>query len=156
MKNTKQHRTATTYQHVINVAMYSYLINKVIRANQNVSDLISGAFLHDYFLYDWRKQKSLKEKIKHGFKHPETALKNASNDFKLNDNVKNIIYQHMWPYTITKIPKCREAIIVMIADKLCAIEEFLGIGKKYIVINNRKQRFNMAEYLLNQLEITKS
>lgn len=150
--NTKQHRTTTTYRHVLNVVLFSYKINTLGKIHQDVNALIAGAFLHDYFLYDWRQFESWKKKFKHGFKHPETALINASHDFTLNDKVRNIIYQHMWPYTITKIPKCREAVIVLVADKLCAVEEIFGFGKRYILINGKRQMFDVESYIETQLK----
>lgn len=52
MDMVKQHRTTTTYQHVLNVAVTCYALNKMFRINSDVKDLLIGAILHDYFLYD--------------------------------------------------------------------------------------------------------
>ena len=130
MMKTKQHRTSTTYTHIINVVILSYVINKYFKLNQNIEDLVAGAYLHDYFLYDWRDKPNRIEKIKHGFNHQVIAMNNAIEDFKINDRIQNIIYQHMWPYTITKIPKYREQFIVQLADKICAVGELLGIMRQ--------------------------
>ena len=47
-------------------------------------ELVRGALLHDYFLYDWHTRKSAKGlKELHGFSHPETALRNAGRDYRL-------------------------------------------------------------------------
>ena len=129
MKKYKQHRNTDTYSHCLHVTLKSIWIiqHTGIRADMNA--VIRGAMLHDYYLYDamtagitpWR----------HGWTHPETALTNAGRIFSLSQKEKNIIYSHMWPIHITHIPKCREAVIVNIADKVCAVEEvFLWRRKK--------------------------
>jgi uncharacterized protein len=90
--------------------------------------LVLGAFLHDFYLYDWHE--SNPSHRLHGFHHPKSALKNACCRFKLNEVEKNIIYSHMWPLTITKIPKTPEAVIVVIMDKICSIQEiFFKVGE---------------------------
>ena len=48
----------------------------------------------------------------------------------MRDIQKNIIYSHMWPIHITHIPLCREAVIVNVADKLCAVEEIFFWSRK--------------------------
>ena len=79
-----------------------------------------GALLHDYFLYDWH-QKDSSHRL-HGFRHPKTALGNAQRDYHLNWKEKNIIARHMFPL-IPVPPQCREAWIVCLADKWCALGE---------------------------------
>ena len=58
----------------------------------------------------------------HGFRHPKTALGNAQRDYYLNWKEKNIIARHMFPL-IPVPPQCREAWIVCLADKWCALGE---------------------------------
>ena len=82
--------------------------------------LIIGALLHDYFLYDWHKER--KGKHIHGFTHPAEALKNASEDFELNAVEADIIRKHMFPLNL-KPPKYKESALVCLADKLSALEE---------------------------------
>lgn len=82
--------------------------------------LVRGALLHDYFLYDWH-QKDPSHRL-HGFRHPKTALGNAQRDYHLNWKEKNIIARHMFPL-IPVPPQCREAWIVCLADKWCALGE---------------------------------
>ena len=86
-----------------------------------MEQLIRGALLHDYFLYDWHDGKG---RHFHGFTHPGCAKRNAEMDYTLSPRVKNIIARHMFPLTPVP-PTCTEAWIVCIADKICAIEETL-------------------------------
>ena len=128
MRTFIQHGKITTYDHCFRVAAMSYRINKMFKLNSDEKALIRGAFLHDYFLYDWHKKKakfkSLKDFVKlHGFMHPSYAAANAKRDFGIGEKEENIIRSHMWPLTVTKIPKCREAVIVCIADKLTSATE---------------------------------
>ena len=55
--------------------------------------------------------------------HPSYAAANAKRDFGIGEKEENIIRSHMWPLTVTKLPKCREAVIVCIADKLTSATE---------------------------------
>ena len=82
--------------------------------------LIRGALLHDYFLYDWHIKR--KGHHFHGFTHPATALRNAEKEYNLGDIERNIISRHMFPLTIVP-PMCREAWLVCLADKYCAVKE---------------------------------
>ena len=91
--------------------------------------LIIGAYLHDLFMYDWHEKSSTHRF--HGFSHPLTASKNAQSFCDISEKEKLIIESHMWPLTITKIPKSKEAFLVCIFDKYCAILETFKITKFY-------------------------
>lgn len=118
-----QHGNMTVYSHVMNVARYSLLLNKKFRLGCNKHDLIRGALLHDYFLYDWH-EKDPTHRL-HGLFHAGTALKNAKKDFRLNKIEENIIARHMFPINPI-FPRYKEAWIVCLADKYCAAEETIG------------------------------
>lgn len=83
--------------------------------------LTRGALLHDYYLYDWHHC----ENKAHAVNHPVIALGNAVQDFELSRRERNIIASHMWPLPPTRVPKCREAWIVCMADKVCSLQETL-------------------------------
>lgn len=126
-----QHGNMTVYEHSINVAERALRINRFLHAKCNERELVRGALLHDYFLYDWHidgKDKGNVHPKLHGFFHPSTALKNASKDFILTDREKDIIKKHMWPLTVIP-PLCREAWIVTLADKYCSTMETIGLHK---------------------------
>ena len=128
MRTFIQHGKITTYDHCFRVAAMSCRINKMFKLKSDEKALIRGAFLHDYFLYDWHKKKAKFKNLKeffrlHGFMHPSYAAANAKRGFGIGEKEENIIRSHMWPLTVTKIPKCREAVIVCIADKLTSATE---------------------------------
>lgn len=141
MREYIQHGTITTYIHCFNVAVMSYVIATKFKVpNICIQELLVGAMLHDFFLYDWHDGRKRPEGL-HGFTHPTTALANANKFFKLSRKEQNIIQSHMFPMTITKVPRTREAIIVCIADKVCATQEIIFDSKfsHYIrsVLRNR-------------------
>ena len=118
-----QHGTTTVKEHCINVAQTAYFMSYRLRIRVHEEDLIRGALLHDYFLYDWH-EKCLKNSI-HGFTHPKKALTEASKDFDLTRIEEDMIRSHMFPLTV-RPPKYRESVLLCIADKICALQETIG------------------------------
>lgn len=120
-----QHGNTSIMKHCRNVAYYSFacakILEKKFHINFDYEALIIGAYLHDLFMYDWHK-KSNSHGL-HGFSHPKTASKNAQELCNVNSKEQSIIESHMWPLTITKIPKSKEAFLVCIFDKYSAILE---------------------------------
>ena len=115
-----QHGVTTIFQHSINVACVSCKIAEKYHLDVDYSALIRGALLHDYFLYDWHvKDRSHRF---HGFTHPRRALENADKEFQLTETERNMIYCHMFPLTPIP-PSTKEAWIVCVADKICALSE---------------------------------
>lgn len=124
-----QHGTMTVHNHVMDVARYSLLLNKKLGLRCNKHDLVRGALLHDYFLYDWHDKAYLTERKRlHGFRHPGIALVNAEKEYELNDIQREIIKKHMWPLSVVP-PTCREAWVVTAADKYCSLMETVGLHK---------------------------
>lgn len=123
-----QHGNMTVNDHVMNVARYSIKISKKLHIKCNERELIRGALLHDYFLYDWHIGAYAKPYNLHGFYHPGRALKNASKEYELTDREKDIIKKHMWPLTVVP-PVYREGWIVSMADKWCSLMETFHIHK---------------------------
>ncbi len=122
MKSFIQHGRVTTYEHVISVARKSVELNHRFHFHADDKQLIRGALLHDYYLYDWHSHKG--EGL-HGFTHPQTALEMAERDFHLTEREKNMIRSHMWPLTLFHIPKHREAWLLCLADKMVSTNETL-------------------------------
>lgn len=125
MKKYIQHSDISTFRHCLRVAKKSLLLARSMNLNVHREELVRGAMLHDYFLYDWHT----KGDNLHGYHHPHIAAKNACRDFDLTPLEINIIESHMWPLTLFHFPKSREAAIVCLADKLCSTDE---IVKRFI------------------------
>ncbi len=119
LKDYIQHGNISTYAHCLRVARRSFDIARFFRIKVNEKELLKGALLHDYFLYDWHYHG---DKL-HGYHHPHIAMENAKRDFGLTEREQNIIRSHMWPLTLTFVPKYREAALVCLADKICSVEE---------------------------------
>lgn len=123
MKEYIQHGNITTFDHVESVTRLSYWINKRFHIGADERVLTVGAFLHDYYLYDWHVTDE--GHGLHGFSHSHTAMENAIKHFGISEKTQHVIESHMWPLTITKIPKSRAAWIVCIADKFVSTRETL-------------------------------
>lgn len=121
MKQFIQHGSISTYDHVISVVLLSFYLNRHFHLGASDAELVRGAFLHDFYLYDWHENGYVGRL--HGFHHPEIALKNAMQRYALTPVEQNIIESHMWPLTLFKIPKSREAFIVCFSDKICSSYE---------------------------------
>ncbi len=123
-----QHGNMTVNNHSMSVAKYSLAISDKLHIPCNRRELIRGALLHDYFLYDWHDKDRDNPHTLHGFYHPGRALRNASREYHLTPREKDIIKKHMWPLTLVP-PVYREAWIVTSADKWCSLLETLRIHK---------------------------
>lgn len=121
-----QHGDVTVYAHVTSVARASLsFAERLGRVGVSVdrASLLRGALLHDYFLYDWHDPDPSHRL--HGFRHPFFALARAEEDFELTSRERNIIVRHMFPL-VPVPPTCREAWIVCLADKWCALRETIA------------------------------
>lgn len=123
-----QHGNITVNTHCINVAKYSLSLSRKLHIKCNERELIRGALLHDYFLYDWHDEDHIQIHNLHGFYHPGIALKNASKEYPLTDREKDIIKKHMWPMTVVP-PVYREGWLVTAADKWCSLMETIHVHK---------------------------
>lgn len=82
-----------------------------------------------------------------GYRHPMIASKNAKEICSVNEEVIKIIESHMWPLTITKIPKTKEAMLVCLVDKLLATRETINFRKVTYSF------FALKDFIANQLYI---
>ncbi len=127
MKDISMHRGSNCYLHSFKVAKKA-IKKSLNRKDVNLEVVLLGAILHDYYLYDWRKDRSKLKK--HAKNHPNIAIENAVKDFNISEDVKKVIKSHMWPLNIKDYPNSKEARIVSISDKAVTIGESLT-SKKY-------------------------
>ncbi|MCR5509214.1 MAG: HD domain-containing protein [Lachnospiraceae bacterium] len=130
MKQYVQHGNVTVYDHVNAVAHTAFMLAHVLSINVNEKVLIEGALLHDFFGYDWHKDK-VKRRLfdMHGFTHARRARQRAVNHFNIDRHTQHVIESHMWPLTLRSLPRTKEAILVCVADKIVSTKETLRIGK---------------------------
>ncbi|MBR1874193.1 MAG: HD domain-containing protein [Eubacterium sp.] len=122
MKEYIQHGSVSTYKHVVNVTKIAYRLDKKLHLGNDREVLLTAALLHDFYLYDWHDKPY---SDLHGYRHPARAAKNAEEIFGVDERVISAIESHMWPFTLTKIPKSREAWTVCMADKIATVIETL-------------------------------
>ena len=139
MKEISMHRGSNCYEHSFKVAKKA-IKKSLSRKEVNLEVVLLGAILHDYYLYDWRKDRSKLKK--HGKNHPNIAIQNATRDFDISDDVKKVIKSHMWPINIKDFPKSKEAKIVSLSDKAVTIRESLTSKK-----HKQKKREKYLSYI---------
>lgn len=116
-----QHGNTSVYAHSLKVAYVSYRAAICWGLPVRRYELIRGALLHDYFLYDWHDRKHVHRRP-HGFYHPGAAWRNASRDFTLTEREEDIIRRHMFPLTVIP-PRYMESWLICMVDKICSLRE---------------------------------
>ena len=100
MREFIQHGDVTTYQHCKNVVLVSCWLNHRLHLGADETSLAVGAFLHDFYLYDWHKKGTFHGIRRlfemHGFSHPSRACVNAEKVFHITKKEQSIISSHMW------------------------------------------------------------
>ena len=146
MKNIPMHRGSNCYYHSFKVAKRARKRALKHRQNLDLNVVLFGAILHDYYLYDWRTDKTKKKH--HGSQHPYIAASQAKRDFNISPEVEKIIKSHMWPLNIKEYPNSREAKVLSYADKTVAIEEAIT-SKRYK--KKREQKYiNHISFLFDE------
>lgn len=143
-----QHGDTSVYEHSINVAYSAMCMAIRMGRTGHLKELVRGALLHDYFLYDWH-EKNAGHRL-HGFYHPGKALKNARQHFEMTRREQVIIKRHMFPLTPVP-PVYTEAYLVCFADKICSVQETLRareIRKRFrqIILEARRWRVTAMGY----------
>lgn len=124
MKEYCAHGRISVFAHSLGVADMAYKLDRRFGSKSDLQVLLTGALLHDFYLYDWHDAKLSFNIFKmHGYTHPSAACRNAVETFHVDERTQEVIRCHMWPLTLRSVPRHREAVLVCIADKLCALKE---------------------------------
>ena len=121
LKTIPQHKGYTTYSHCVSVARMSYRLSRILHLSVDFRAMIRAAMLHDFYLYDTETMPW--SDYHHAIVHPKMALENAQKHFKLSEKERNVILSHMWPIPGSPLPRSKEAVLVGLADKICAFRE---------------------------------
>lgn len=128
------HFGTSLLRHSVNVAYVSLFLSSLFKMKVDKEQLVKGALLHDYYLYDCHdKSESLKKH--HLRQHPSKALIAAREDIFLTKKEEDIILKHMFPITLFSLPRSKESALVCISDKVCAIYEC--VSNTYRRVTNR-------------------
>lgn len=121
LKAYTHHHHTSTYYHSIGVAYFSLWVIRLLRIQCDEEELVYGALLHDYYLYDCHQ----KGESFHLFRHSAISAANAKRDWKINKVQENMIKRHMFPLTLVP-PRYKQSVVVSLVDKGCALYECLS------------------------------
>ena len=111
------------------VAYYSYRLARFTRLSFHWQELVRGALLHDYFLYDAQDGDPAR-KGHWDAPSPHRRQENAKQEMDLTPIEEDTIRCHMFPLTI-KPPKYREGVVVSLVDKAGSVYEFFRRRQPY-------------------------
>ena len=124
MKSYRHHIKGTLYEHSVKVAYLCYLHHRRFSLKTDLRELVRGAMLHDYYLYDLHGDG--REHRLHWLRHPKTALENARRHYPtLTRSQIDMIERHMFPLTL-RPPRTVGGWLVCLYDKLAAISDRFG------------------------------
>ena len=93
MKQFIQHGNVSTYEHCESVARLSYSIDRRLSLHSDLKVLLTGAMLHDFYLYDWHEDGDGSHRL-HGFTHAKRACDNAKECFSIDEKTSHVIYSY--------------------------------------------------------------
>ena len=137
MQQIPHHPGTTCFEHSVFVSYVAFRMARRLKLDYMAA--ARAGLLHDLYLYDPRDRSA--HPGSQCIDHPRFALRNArALCGELSEKEKNIILSHMWPLS-PKMPHCREAVVVNLADKLCATAEVVRL---YHYLRNRERRRRLA------------
>ena len=123
MKQWRHHFSITCYQHSMFVSYVAFRLARYFGWDYRAA--ARAGLLHDLYLYDPADPHA--HPGNQCLDHPEFALRNAQALCPdLTEREKNAIVSHMFPLAI-HLPRCKEALVVNMADKICATLEVIHI-----------------------------
>ena len=118
MRQWRHHFSVTTYDHSLFVSYVAFRLTRRWGCDYRMAARMG--LLHDLYLYDSHDRSA--HPGNQCFDHPVAAWRNARELTELSQKEENIILSHMWPLARRR-PRCPEAAVVNLADKLCAVQE---------------------------------
>ena len=123
MKQWRHHFSITCYQHSMFVSYVAFRLARYFGWDYRAA--ARAGLLHDLYLYDPADASA--HPGNQCLDHPEFALRNAQALCPdLSEREKNAIVSHMFPLAV-HLPRCKEALVVNMADKICATLEVIHI-----------------------------
>lgn len=111
------HNWTNRLMHSINVSYLSWVLAKKLGCDESVA--AKAGLLHDFCPYDFKKTTPTGES--QAYYHPKAAAQNSVQKFDITQREWDAIVSHMFP--LGPIPRNKEAWIITIADKICAVME---------------------------------
>jgi uncharacterized protein len=123
MRRHNHHGNVSCYEHSVFVSYIAFRLAR--RLKWDYTAAARGGLLHDLYLYDPDDRSA--HPGNQCFDHPVAAWKNAKALCEnLSPKEENIILSHMWPLAKQR-PRSREAFVVSLADKICAVAEMIHL-----------------------------
>ena len=123
MKHIRHHLRGNLYEHSIKVAYLCYRCHRACRMCGDRTELVQGALLHDFYLYDPHAEKGY---ARHWVAHPRRALCNAQRYYgPLTAAQRDMIERHMFPVTPLP-PRTPYGWMICLCDKLAAVHDLFG------------------------------
>ncbi len=117
-----QHCWTNRLMHSLNVSYLSWVMAKAFGCDEKAA--ARAGLLHDFCLYDFHEKTPTGEH--QAFYHPKVAAKNSHEIFQISERERDAILTHMFP--LGPLPRNKEAWIITVADKVCALMEFCHIA----------------------------
>ncbi len=128
MKRYRHHIKGSVYDHSIKVAYFCYKHHQRFGTDIDLRELVRGALLHDFYLYDWHDW--IPGHRLHLFTHPRLALRNALEKYPdLTERERDMIRNHMFPVTPWLLPRTRAGWLICLYDKVAALSDYFGENK---------------------------
>ena len=123
MQQWRHHFSITCYEHSLFVSYVAFRLARYFGWDFRAA--ARAGLLHDLYLYDPADPAA--HPGNQCLDHPEFALRNAQALCPdLSDKESNAIVSHMFPLAV-HLPRCREALVVNMADKFCATVEVIHL-----------------------------
>ena len=119
------HLAGNVARHSLNVARESCRIAEWLNrhgAQVDVKDAVCGSLLHDIGMTE--KEVFRSPSWKKAYTHPARGAHVAREEYRANPVQEDAVRRHMWPICVIP-PKHAAGWIVLAADKICSIREFL-------------------------------